>query len=232
MKIRAIVADDERLARQGLILRLSKFHDVEVIGEASDGKSVMHTINRLNPNVVFLDIEMPGMIGTEVAKSLSKNASPPLIIFVTAYMQYAAGAFEIPALDYLLKPVSEVRIQHCLERIRNTLAHLQMPELEVTITIKNGDENMIIHASEIEYIEAAGDFTVINAGVDSYVHNATLKSLANLLSKSGIVQIHRSTLVARKHIEKITNSKNGDGKVTLRSGATMKYSRSFKKNIL
>lgn len=226
--IRALIADDESLARRGLIARLASFDDIEVIAEAADGVRTCREILRLRPDVVFLDIEMPLLVGTEVARSLD-SADAPEIIFISAYPEFAVDAFEIRALDYLLKPVTSARLGSAVERLREKLApgSGNLPYKE-TLKIRDGDNTKLLPISDIDYISAAGDYMVITAGDQTEIYRTTLSSLADVLTPAGIVRIHRSTLLAPSRVACLERGANGDGYVVLHDGTRLRYSRSFR----
>jgi two-component system LytT family response regulator len=169
--VRALIVDDESLARRGVVLRLRKFKDVEIIGECGDGPSAVEKILELSPDVIFLDVQMPGMDGFEVLRALSMENLPG-VIFLTAYEQHALRAFEVHALDYLLKPVDDVRFAAAVSRARKlldlalkvTMAQRVLQMLDRTsercasrFTVQTGSRIQIVIAEDVEWIGSAGE---------------------------------------------------------------------------
>src|SRR5208282_3083017 len=170
--VRALIVDDEPLARRGIRLRLQKFKDVEIVGECGDGASAVGKILELSPDVVFLDVQMPGMDGFEVLRALPQE-NLPSVIFLTAYEQHALRAFEVHALDYLLKPVDDERFAAAVARARKLvdsalktkMAERVLQMLDQTpdryasrLTVQTGSRIQIVLAEDVEWIGAAGDY--------------------------------------------------------------------------
>lgn len=256
MTMRVIVADDERLARDGLTLRLSAHEDVEVVAECRNGREALEAIQAHAPDVAFLDVEMPGLSGVEVAEQLSKRDDAPRIVFVTAYDRYAVAAFESAAVDYLLKPFDADRLSSALERIRNDLVrsralqdrrgllkalrrltgreNLQLEEalegrLEPdTLSFDDNGTTHRVALVEIDYVEAAGDYMCLRAGDQTFVLRATLNELTERLAPAGFLRIHRSVLVNTRRIRSFQPNGHGDGHVRLRDGTELRCSRTYR----
>src|ERR1700733_16220981 len=176
--VRAVIVDDEPLARRGVRLRLQKFKDVEIVGECGDGASAVHKILELSPDVVFLDVQMPGMDVFEVLRALPRE-NLPSVIFLTAYEQHALRAFEVHALDYLLKPVDDERFSaaverarqvgdagskvHMAERILRMIQH-DSPRYPSRFPVRIGSRIQVVLTEDIEWIAAAGDYAELHAG--------------------------------------------------------------------
>jgi len=197
MDLRAVLVDDERLARDELGYLLGRVGGVEVIGQAGNGDEALSTIDRLHPDVVFLDVQMPGLTGFEVARRMVDKRAASHIIFVTAYDQYAIEAFEVNAVDYLLKPVDAQ-----LEKIVQLVAERQ--SRRERMAIKVGERFLLVHAEEIIYASLADDgLTVVtnqHSGTSNY---RTLDELQERLDPSVFWRVHRSHLVNINKIKEI-----------------------------
>lgn len=247
--IRTLIVDDEPLAREGLRLLLRGDPEVEVVGEAGSGQSAVAEISRLRPDLVFLDVQMPEMNGFEVLSALAPLPLPS-VIFVTAYDRYALQAFEVHALDYLLKPFDDDRFGDALRRAK---AHLQLTRAADLreqllslladvgheaaravqpappadrLAIKDGSRVVFLRADEIDWIEAADYYVQIHAGGKSYLHRETMMSLERRLDPEQFVRIHRSAIVNRRRIRELRSSSRREAVVVLEGGATLKVARS------
>ncbi|MCA1661570.1 MAG: LytTR family DNA-binding domain-containing protein [Novosphingobium sp.] len=256
MTIRTILVDDEKLAIQGLEHRLAKFPDVEIIDTCSNGREAIRKIKTGKPDLVFLDIQMPGFDGFSVVKGVME-IEPPLIVFVTAYSEHALKAFEAAAVDYLLKPVDEDRLADALDRARtrlsekrgreeaeklkNVLAEVApdameaMPEdeeaaarFERLINIKDRGQIFRVDVDSIEHIEAAGDYMCIYTGDNSLILRETMKDLERRLDPRVFQRVHRSTIVNLNQVRQVKPHTNGECFLVLDSGAQVKVSRSYR----
>ena len=255
--LRAIVVDDEALARRGLKIRLDQIGGVDVVGECRNGREAVATIATDLPAVVFLDIQMPGMDGFDVVRELQAD-SMPMIVFVTAFDQYAVNAFDVHAVDYVLKPVDEERLRTAVNRVRDQidqqragdrkqqLLELIMsmtgkseqgidalvangePSFPEKLTIKDGEQITILPVADIDWVDAAGDYMCVHAGGETHVMRITMKDLERQLNPSVFQRIHRSTLINVNRIVKLISHINGEFFVTLDSGARLKMSRTYK----
>jgi len=257
--LRSIVVDDERLARRGLALRLAKFAQIEVIAECANGREALEIIGRESPDLVFLDIQMPGMDGFDVVCELQADAMP-LIIFVTAFDQYAIEAFKVHAVDYILKPIEEQRLQEAVERAisRHSLESLGSKERLMALvsgrsdassakelmaddksatswpdrlTIKDGNEFKIIKIADIQWIDAAGDYMCVHEGGKTHIMRTTMKRLEASLDPDRFLRIHRSSIVNINAIASATSHLNGEYVLSLHGGASLKVSRSYRDKI-
>lgn len=256
MTIRTILVDDEKLAIQGLQLRLAKFPDVEVIDTCSNGREAIRKIKTEKPDLVFLDIQMPGFDGFSVVKGVME-IEPPLFVFVTAYQEHAVRAFEANAVNYLMKPVDEDKLADTLDRVRTRIAEKRsaeeaeklknvlaevapdameaMPEeaeaasrFEKLINIKDRGQIFRVDVDTIEYIEAAGDYMCIYTGDNSYILRETMKDLDRRLDPRLFQRVHRSTIVNLGLVRQVKPHTNGECFLVLESGAQVKVSRSYR----
>lgn len=258
MTIRTILVDDEKLAIQGLQVRLEKFDDVEVIDSCLNGREAIRKIKTLKPDLVFLDIQMPGFDGFSVVKGVME-IDPPLFVFVTAYSDHALKAFEANAVDYLMKPVEEDRLADALERVRirlsekrgreeveklrNVLAEVAPDAMsnmadgedlasngrfEKLINIKDRGQIFRVDVETIEQIEAAGDYMIINTADNSLILRETMKDLEKRLDPRVFQRVHRSTIVNLNQVRQVKPHTNGECFLVLDSGAQVKVSRSYR----
>lgn len=225
--MRALLVDDERLARVEFTRLLEKFPEIEIVGEASNGEEAIEKIEELNPDLVFLDIQMPGMTGFEVLEHLH---IVPSIIFVTAYDEYALKAFEVNALDYILKPVELNRLEKAIEKVKTDKeekANLSDEKLSYNsqIFIKDGEKCWFVQMEKVRMFESEGNY------VRLYFENSKpmiLKSLNNLekrLSDKEFFRISRKYIINLTWIEKVEAWFNGGLRVTLKSGEKLEISR-------
>ncbi len=256
MTIRTILVDDEKLAIQGLQLRLEKFADVEIIDTCSNGREAIRKIKTEKPDLVFLDIQMPGFDGFSVVKGIME-IEPPLIVFVTAYQEHAVRAFEANAVNYLMKPVDEDKLADTMERVRLRIAEKAaseeaeklktvlaevapdameaMPdEPEVTaryeklINIKDRGQIFRVDVDSIERIEAAGDYMCIYTADNSLILRETMKDLERRLDPRVFQRVHRSWIVNLNNVRQVKPHTNGECFLVLESGADVKVSRSYR----
>jgi two-component system, LytTR family, response regulator len=239
--MRALIVDDEPLARRGVVLRLRKFRDVEIIGECGDGSSAVEKILELSPDVVFLDVQMPGMDGFDVLRALPKE-SLPAVIFLTAYEQHALQAFEVHALDYLLKPVDDARFAAAIARARKLvdsalktlMAERVLQMLDQTsekyasrFTVQIGSRIQIVLAEDVEWIGAAGDYVELHASGCSYLLRETMASLEQRLNPTKFLRIHRSRIVQTGSILELRSIENREFTVILSDGSEHRSSRTY-----
>lgn len=232
--IRALIVDDEPLARRGIRLRLAEHADIEIVGEAEDGPAAARMITALLPDLVFLDVQLPGMSGFDVLADTAE-IHLPVIVFVTAYDQYAVNAFEVRAIDYLLKPIAKDRFDEALRRARRELAEGKRPAadlLATRLTVRKGDRYLLVKLEDIDWLEAAGNYVEVHArGVESLIR-ATLASLERRLDPQRFVRIHRSTIVNVDRVAEIRSDAHGDFDVTLTGGKVLRMTRNFSERLL
>ena len=245
MRIRAVVVDDEDLARRRLIKLLLQFAaEVEIVGEARNGDEALAVISSLRPDVVFLDVQMPGCDGFEVVRRLTVK---PFIVFATAYSEYALKAFEENSVDYLLKPVGEKRLEKTVAKLRvftgsassaardnieKMLARLAAPSLQ-RLKVTLGDKIYLIDLPDIAYFESREKYTYLHTTDREYVIDGTLADLEGKLDPSAFVRIHRSYIVNVNFIREIVRWFAGRYKVRLKdaAGTELIATRSYAGNI-
>jgi len=256
MTIRTIIVDDEKLAIQGLELRLQPFADVEIIETCANGREAIRAIKTQKPDLVFLDIQMPGFDGFSVVKGVME-IDPPLFVFVTAYQEHAIRAFEANAVNYLMKPVDEDKLADTMERVRTRLAEKRSAEeaeklkdvlaevspssledmgadgdavgrYEKMINVKDRGQIFRVEVGSIEHIEAAGDYMCIYTGDNSLILRETMKDLERRLDPKTFQRVHRSTIVNLDQVRQVKPHTNGECFLVLESGAEVKVSRSYR----
>ena len=258
MTIRTILVDDEPLAIQGLELRLQAHDDVEIIDKCTNGREAIRSIKTHKPDLVFLDIQMPGFDGFSVIQGLME-VEPPLFVFVTAYSDHLLKAFEAQAIDYLMKPVEEARLADTLDRVRQRLSEKRSVEeveklkevlaevapeaagnlseqgdqlasnrYEKLINIKDQGQIFRVDVDTIERIDAAGDYMVIYTGDRNLILRETMKDLEKRLDPRRFQRIHRSTIVNLDLVREVKPHTNGECFLVLGSGAQVKVSRSYR----
>jgi len=239
--IRLVIADDEPLARQRIRTLLEDRRDVAIVGEARDGAEAVDMILRERPDVVFLDVKMPELDGFEVIAALDEMASgdPPAIVFVTAFGEFAVKAFEVRALDYLLKPFDRARLDRALESasarratgvaapaLRELLGMLRSEERrEQRFLIRSGHRMYFVLASDIDWADAAGNYVRLHAQGRAHLHRDTMKALETRLDPQRFVRIHRSAIVNIDRIAQIEPYVHGEYVVTMRDGTRLTSSR-------
>jgi two-component system, LytTR family, response regulator len=239
--VRTVIVDDEPLARRGVRLRLQKHKDVEIVGECGDGASAVEKIVELSPDVVFLDVQMPGMDGFEVLRALPRE-SLPSVIFLTAYEQHALRAFEVHALDYLLKPVDDERFSAAVQRARQARdagSRIQMAErvLEMLqresvsypsrFPVRTGSRIQVVLTEDIEWIAAAGDYVELHCTGRCNLLRETMNSLDEKLDPTHFLRIHRSRILRVKCIRELRAIDNREYLVKLTDGSEHRSSRTY-----
>ena len=243
MKLRTLIVDDEAPARERLKRLLCNNSFVELIGEAEDGVKAVGLIEEKNPDLVLLDIQMPGLDGFGVIRTLRK---PPLIIFVTAYDEYAIRAFEVNAIDYLLKPFTRVRLERAVERAYQELSKradfsAKLDALFQTlgeqqryldrIAVRKGSRIFVINVSEIDWFSAESGLIFIHTKEEKYVTNYTLEELESRLNPDMFFRAHRSAIVNLTKIKEIIPWFAGSHKIRLTTGTEVDLSRSQAKEL-
>ena len=244
MKIRTLIVDDEPLARGRLRTLLAVEPDIEIIGEAGDGREAAAAIESARPDLVFLDIQMPELDGFGVVETI-RSARTPEIIFVTAFSQHALRAFEVHALDYLLKPFDRERFQVALGRARTRLAQARSDELSQRLTallaemrpearaadrlaVKSGGRVLFLKLADIDWIEAADNYVNLHVGAESHLLRETMTALEARLDASQFLRIIRSTIVNVERIKELQPMFHGDYAVILRNGSRLSLSRGYR----
>jgi two-component system LytT family response regulator len=249
MSVRAVIVDDEEIARRGMRTRLER-KGVSVVAECANGSQALVTIPEVMPDLAFLDIQMPEVSGLEVASGLDP-AYCPHVIFVTAYDQFAIRAFELNALDYLIKPFDDQRLSVALTRARDALrlsqegdfgrraarAMMQMRELKEPVT--NGDAGdrilvrtngrlVVVRVADIDWVEASGDYVTLHVNKHAWLVRESVAAFAQRYGSYGLCRIHRSTLVNADRVAELKPLDNGEFVVVLRDGHELKLSRNYR----
>lgn len=246
-RIRTLIVDDEPLARQGLRVALEKDQGIEIVGEAGDGVEALERIRADRPDLVFLDIQMPELNGFEVLDSLSADELP-LVIFVTAYDQYALNAFQVHALDYLLKPFEDERLVEAVERARaqvhqqngNSPARRIQEMLDSTrserarvgrIMVRSGGRITFVRVEDVDWIEAQGDYICLHTQGKKHLIREKISDMEQQLSATQFLRIHRSTMVNVSRIREMQPLFHGEYAVVLHDGTRLTLSRSFRDRV-
>jgi len=220
----ALIADDEPAARRGVRQLLAAFPEFSVAAECRNGAEVLATLDTLRPDVVFLDIQMPGIDGFEVIRRRTAEQMPA-VVFLTAYDQFAIKAFEAEALDYLVKPVTETRFAATMKRLTRRLRSSKTSPREETIVVNTSRGASVLHASEIDWIEAAGNYVQLWIGKRSYFHRESLQLLEERVGRNGFIRAHRRALVRVDGVRELTRTRDGKLVAVLSSGARVPVSR-------
>ena len=259
MRIRTLIVDDEPLARRGLTLRLARHADIEIVGAAGNGREAFHAISTLRPDLMFLDVQMPGIDGFGLLRAVPASMMP-LTVFVTAFDQYALDAFAASALDYLLKPVEDVRLDQAVDRARTALAtraaqdHCEKllkllatlsdkPDLRLSdviedttrrsdkLSIRDGQRIVRLNMSDIQWIDAAGDYMCVHTPSETHVLRGTMHDLEQRLDPARFQRVHRSTIVNLERVKEMRPHQNGEYFLVLDSGHELKLSRSYRDKV-
>jgi len=223
-KWKALIADDEPAARRGVRQLLSAFPEFAVAGECRNGAEVLNALNASAPDVVFLDIQMPGIDGFEVIKQRTVERMPA-VVFLTAFDQFAIKAFETEALDYLVKPVSEARFATTMQRVLRRLRSSSNSPREETIVVTTARGATVLHLNEIDWIEAAGNYSQLWVGTRSYFLRESLQLLEERVQKHGFIRAHRRALVRLDGVRELTRTRTGALSALLESGVRVPISR-------
>lgn len=224
VKWKALIADDEPTARRGVRQLLSAFPEFVVAGECRNGAEVLEALNTSAPDVVFLDIQMPGLDGFEVIKRRSVERMPA-VVFLTAFDQFAIKAFETEALDYLVKPVSEERFATTMKRLVRRLQSKSTTAREEKIVVTTSRGATVLHLNEIDWIEAAGNYTQLWVGTRSYFLRESLQLLEERAQQHGFIRVHRRALVRLDAVRELARTRTGALTAVLVSGVRVPISR-------
>ena len=235
-RIRTLVADDEPIARARMLALLSDEPDIEVIGECADGPQVMAAIERTSPDLVFLDIQMPQIDGLTLARTLGRTM--PAVVFITAYDEYALGAFEVHALDYLLKPYSADRFKAALVHARQHLgarggagSHPPSSERRDRLVIKSSGRIYFVRMRDIDWCEASGNYVRLHVGSQTHLVRGTMAHIESQLDRAQFVRIHRSTIVNVDRIKELHSSFGGEYVVLLHDKTRLTLSRGYREGL-
>ena len=230
-KIRAVVVDDEPLARSSLKLLLRRDREVELVGECKSGMEALAEIRRKKPELVFLDVQMPECDGFDVLEQLGSEM-PPALVFVTAYDQYALRAFDAGALDYLLKPFDNARFERALNRAKERIEQgKETPRKIERLAIKNAGQVLFQKISEIDWIEAADYYVCLHVGTKTHLLRRSMSDVDQELEQAAFCRIHRSAIVNLERVRQLEISEDGGTDVVLNSGTRLRLSRRYRKDL-
>ena len=245
MKFSVLIVDDEPLARRGVALRLRPHHDLDVIGECSNGQEAQDAIRQHKPDLVFLDIQMPLLNGIEVLRTFPPDETP-YTIFLTAFDEYVMQAFEVHAIAYLLKPIDSSRFEAALQHARRVLggaqaasyqerlrgllkgnANIPVPAPLKEFAVRTGKQVTFVPIDDIDWIEAQGDYAQLHVGKREYLLRESLTVLESRLDGGSFLRIHRSAIVRIQRIVRVESRPNRDCMITLATGSILRVSRTY-----
>jgi len=248
--LRAVVVDDEPLGRRGVVSRLEKSDAVEVVAQCGSGRQAIEAVRRLRPDLLFLDVQMPGLDGFDVVAELAESERPH-VVFVTAYDRHAVRAFQVHALDYLLKPIDDERFEETLRRAIRAIDRERESDLgrrvSAVVTEMRGERPerspralancyavrekgkvVFVRHADIDWIEAAGDYVRLHAGPRAWLVRETLGAVERRLGSRRFLRIHRSTIVNVDRVRELRSFDNGDGAVLLNDSPELRLSRTYR----
>ena len=230
-KIRALVVDDEPLARSNLTVLLQLDPEIEIVSECGSGMEALVEIRNSKPDLVFLDVQMPECDGFDVLEMLGGDR-PPAVVFVTAYDQYALRAFESGALDYLLKPFDNARFDRALGRAKERIANGRNPPRTIEwLSVKSAGQVSFLKISEIDWIEAADYYSCLHVGGKTHLLRRSMSELDQELDQDAFCRIHRSTIVKLDRVRGLKLNENGEYDVLLDNGTRLRLSRRYRKQL-
>lgn len=245
MTLRILIVDDEELARQRIRRLLAREEEVEVIGEACDGHHAVESIRSLEPDLVFLDVQMPEVDGFAVLERLRPDP-PPAVVFVTAHDDYAVRAFEVHAVDYLRKPFDAIRFKEAFSRARRRLAgaeveerarkldallaqvEAQPPRSRQRLMVRSDGRLYFVRIDDIDWVEAAGNYVKLHVGRDTHLMRETMSGIEKMLDPSRFLRIHRSAIVNLDRVREMQPWFSGEYTVILRDGTQLRLSRVYR----
>jgi len=216
-KLRYLIIDDERLAREEMKWSLKPYPDLELLGEATNAFEAEERIKKLQPDLIFLDVQMPGKSGFELLESLDQV---PVVIFTTAFDQYAVQAFEMNALDYLVKPVREERLEKAIAKIRQQFHQSQHTKKPAHLFVKEGEKYHCIALQELHRIESIGNYARLYFNNEKVFFKRSLNQLEKILDSNLFFRINRSTIINTEFIEQLSPDANGRLLFRLKNGET------------
>jgi two-component system, LytTR family, response regulator len=250
--LRVLIVDDEPLAREGVALYLRSHPDVTVVAACENGSEAIRAIREHAPDLVLLDVKMPGLTGFDVIESIGVQQMPP-VIFLTAYDDYAVRAFRVGAIDYVQKPIDAARLSEALARARTAIAQQDLFERtqalssaldriarrpgatfepEERIAVRSGGNTHFLRPHEISWVEAARDYVTIYTSKQQYVVREPLREMEQRLAPHGFHRVHRSSLVSLGKIRELEIKESGDAEIVLEDGARVKVGRAYKDAVL
>ena len=246
MTLRVLIVDDEPLARQRLQRMLRGEDDLELLAPCAEGRAAVAAILEQRPDLLFLDVQMPGMTGFEVLATVGAKRMP-VVVFVTAHDRFALQAFEAEAVDYLLKPFGAERVQKALGRARDFLAGGSRRKLErqydhllratsatqesPCILVKKRERVLVLRPEDIDFVEAYGDYVRLRVGTETHLLRGTLGDMERKLKAQGFVRIHRSRLVNWQRVREFVADREHDPVVTLKNGVTLEASPAYLRDL-
>jgi two-component system, LytTR family, response regulator len=252
MTIRTVIVDDEELARRGLRGLSNRCEDLELVCECRNGREAVDAIHRHRPDLIFLDVQMPGRTGFDVISAIPAGQRPH-VVFVTAYDKFALRAFEVHALDYLLKPVNEERFDAAVARVRRAMSHatdtaiIERVRQEIAdhqaipspsgvsvvdrLPIKVNGRIILIRVADIDWIGADKDYVSVHVGAKTWLMRETIAAMELRLALSGFVRIHRSTLVNGERVKELRPQDKGEYVVVLNDGTELKLTRNYRASV-
>jgi two-component system, LytTR family, response regulator len=247
VKLRTLIVDDELHSRKKIRAFLQEHPEFQVVGECADGEQAVAAISALKPDLIFLDVQIPGRNGFEVLDCVTEKL-PPAVIFVTAFDKYAVRAFEVRALDYLLKPFNKARFAEALNRfherrtrlngldrkqeLRAALQEIQRESRDnERILVKSGSRIIFLRKGLIEWVEAQGDYVKLHIGKESYLLRETMTATSQRLDPNRFVRIHRSRIVNLDYVREIRPLWGGDYSVLMRDGTELTMSRTYRASL-
>ena len=251
--LRTLIVDDERLARVGLRRQLEVLEGVDLVGECAGGEEAVRAIEELEPDLVLLDIQMPGMGGFDVVRRVGPAAMPP-VVFVTAYDEFALEAFEVDAVDYVLKPIDPDRFRSALTRVRKRIRGESRGDLEARLgrllarlesgageraggaeagprgglrrlIVRKGGRVLLLDAADVDWIESAGNYARLHVGSDAYLLRRTTRELERELDPRAFLRIHRSVIVNMERVSHLKSTRDGRYACVLKDGTRLESSR-------
>ncbi|WP_338818275.1 Transcriptional regulatory protein YpdB [Moorella thermoacetica] len=221
MTLKALIVDDEYPARQELRFMLQEFKDIEVVGEATNARETLNLVSALDYTILFLDINMPGMNGLELSRAIQKRPNSPFIIFVTAYEEYALQAFEVNAVDYLLKPFDEKRLRQAIDKVRRLVEQRQQPAVPAgeaahggkgrlnRLPVEKEGKTILLDQDDLIYACTQGDNVYLKTSTDQYLTRFTLKELESRLDPRSFFRCHRCYIVNLNRVRELVPFFNG-----------------------
>jgi two-component system LytT family response regulator len=243
--MRVLIVDDEPLARRRIRALLRDANDVVIVGECGDGNEAIEAVNREKPDVVFLDVQLPGVDGFGVLNKVDPTILP-VVIFVTAYDRYAIHAFEVHALDYLLKPFDKLRFHQALERARDQIHKSDAAAAQLLrmlqsmreeshgnqrILVKSTDRSYFVFADDIDWVESTGNYVTLHTGKTAHLLRETMKGMEQRLDPRSFRRIHRQVIVNVNRIRELRSWFHGDYRLTMHDGTVLSVSRRYRRNL-
>jgi len=232
--LRVMVVDDEPTARQRIVRLLGEIPDVAVVAECGSGREALAEAAARRPDVVFLDIAMPGLDGLDVARRLGTPDARPVVVFVTAYDEHALAAFRVHAADYVLKPVDRERMRDAVEHARRSAGRAARPapaEGAPRFAVRDGRRAHFVPVADILWVESFGNYARLHTAAARFIHRATMEAIAAQLAPHGFVRIHRTAIVNAARVVRLRPAGNGEYDAYLDTGARLRVSRTFRPNL-